>query len=160
MGKATMSDIAGWLGSLGLGKYADAFATNAIDYDVLAELSDADLRDIGVAAIGDRKRLLSAIAALGTKSRVNRLASPEPPAADKREVVVLFADIVGYTKLTRRFDTEELHHVLDRYFRLADEIVKAHGGHIDKHIGDEVMAVFGAPFALGNDAERALLAAI
>jgi class 3 adenylate cyclase/tetratricopeptide (TPR) repeat protein len=155
-----MSDIAEWLGSLGLRKYADAFATNAIDFDVLAELSDADLRDIGIAAVGDRKRLLSAIAALGTKSQVDQLASPERPTADKREVVVLFADIVGYTALTQRFDTEELHSVLDRYFRLADNILKAHGGHIDKHIGDSVMAVFGAPLASGNDAERALLAAI
>jgi class 3 adenylate cyclase/tetratricopeptide (TPR) repeat protein len=156
-----MSDIRGWLGGLGLGKYAEIFATNAIDFDVLAELSDADLRDIGIVAVGDRKRLLRAIAVLGTKSRVDRLGSPEQaPAADKREVVVLFADIVGYTTLTRRFDTEELHRVLDRYFRLADEIVKAHGGHIDKHIGDSVMAVFGAPLALDNDAERALLAAI
>jgi class 3 adenylate cyclase len=75
-------------------------------------------------------------------------------------VAVLFADLSGFTALSRELDAEEVHAVLGRYFDRADAIVAEHGGHIDKDVGDGVMAVFGAPRAHGNDAERAVRAAL
>lgn len=156
-------DIAAWLRSLGLERYVDAFRENAIDSDILTGLTADDLKEIGVAAVGDRRRLLDAIAAL-RDDRGRQIPSPHPasPArtGERRPVTVLFADLSGYTALSRRLDPEELHILLDRFFERIDRIVLAYGGHVDKHIGDCVMAVFGAPIAHGNDAERAVRAAL
>jgi len=103
-------DIADWLRGLGLEKYASAFGENAINWDVLSELTTDDLKDIGVAAVGDRRRLLAAIAALGEG------ASPAAPAplpssvaaeAERRQLTVMFCDLVGSTPLSTRFDPED-----------------------------------------------------
>lgn len=83
-----------------------------------------------------------------------------PPAGDRRQVTVMFTDLTGYTKLSGQLDPEETHLLLNRFFETVDEIVKEYGGTVDKHIGDNVMAVFGAPVAHGNDPERAIRAAL
>jgi len=93
------------------------------------------------------------------------VASPEPsrraaPEGDRRPVAVLFCDLVGYTRLSSKLDPEEVHTLLERFFTLVDTIVDRFGGTIDKHIGDASMALFGAPVAHGNDAERAVRAAL
>jgi class 3 adenylate cyclase len=154
-------DIAVWLESLGLGQYARAFQDNAVDSALLPALTAENLRDIGVSAVGHRRRLLEAIAALRAASGDEMPAPPTAEAAgERRRVAVLFADLAGYTALSTRLDAEEVHALLGAFFEHVDRIVVAHGGHVDKHIGDCVMAVFGAPLAHGNDAARAAAAAL
>jgi class 3 adenylate cyclase len=158
-------DIAAWLKSLGLEQYEHAFRENAIDSDVLPKLTPEDLKDLGITAVGHRRKLLEAIAGLrapaaeidGTPPRIRR---PIVTNAERRQVTVLFADLVGYTRLSREIGAEEMHSLLDGFFAVVDGIVTNHGGYIDKHIGDSVMAVFGAPVAHGNDTERAVHAAL
>ena len=86
---------------------------------------------------------------------INLLSSP-PPDGERRQVAILFADLAGYTQLSRTLDAEEIHALLGQFFAFVDGKVKAYGGTIDKHIGDCVMAVFGTPVARGNDAEHAV----
>jgi class 3 adenylate cyclase/tetratricopeptide (TPR) repeat protein len=149
-------DIAAWLSGLGLARYEASFRENAIDVDVLVKLTAEDLKELGVAAVGDRRRLLEAL----EKLREQPVPSATQHAGERREVAVLFADLTGFTALSREVDAEELHSVLSHYFDRVDRIVEQFGGHIDKHVGDCVMAVFGAPMAHGNDAERAVRAAL
>src|SRR5436190_6777609 len=92
-------------------------------------------------------------------ARVVAAAAPAP-AGERRQVTIVFADLVGYTRLSSTLDPEETHRLLTHFFERADAVVTRWGGTIDKHIGDAVMAVFGAPVAYGNDVERALRAAV
>lgn len=154
-------DVAAWLHQLGLGQYVQAFRDNAVDGQILASLTPEDLKELGVVAVGHRRRLLDAIAALRAEAEAEAArAVRAEPVGERRQVTVLFADLVGYTALARELDAEETHALLDRFFARADRIVEEHGGLVDKHIGDCVMAVFGAPVAHGNDAERAVRAAL
>jgi len=158
-------DIAAWLKSLGLEQYEHAFRENAIDADVLPRLTVEDLKDLGITAVGHRRKLLDAIATLRAPAATIDLIEPlirKPTAteAERRQVTVLFSDLVGYTRLSREIGAEEVHTLLDGFFAVVDGIVTDHGGYIDKHIGDSAMAVFGAPVAHGNDTERAVHAAL
>jgi class 3 adenylate cyclase/tetratricopeptide (TPR) repeat protein len=153
-------NVAEWLQGLGLGQYEQAFRANDIDGEVLADLDDADLEKLGV-SLGHRKKLLKAIAALAAPAT----APSKPDAAagsegERRQVTVLFADLAGYTRLTRELGAEAMHDITDRFFDVADGVIERFGGTIDKHIGDCVMAVFGAPVAHDNDPERAVRAAL
>ena len=109
-------------------------------------------------AIGHRRKLLDAIAALG--AHAPEVAATPELEGERRQVTVVFADLAGFTALSRELDAEEAHALLERFFTCADRLVAEHGGRIDKHVGDCVMAVFGAPVAHGNDAERAVRAAL
>ena len=167
-------DVAAWLLNLGLERYEPAFRENEIDAEVLPRLTPEDLTALGVTAIGHRRKLLDAIAALRDghpapasgplvadgPELTEDAAAPTLPAGERRQVAVLFADLAGYTALSQELDAEEVHALLGRFFERADRIVEDHGGRIDKHIGDCVMAVFGAPAAHGNDAERAVRASL
>ncbi|QIG51009.1 AAA family ATPase [Nordella sp. HKS 07] len=153
-------DIVAWLTDLGLERYAEHFAANEIDETTLRALDDEDLKELGVSALGHRKKLVLAIAELG------RSSSEGGPAVAagildgaRRQVTVLFADISGFTRLSRELGAEATHDLLNRYFGVVDGIVEGYGGTIDKHIGDNVMAVFGAPKAHSDDPERAVRAA-
>ena len=161
-------NVSTWLESLGLGEYAAAFEENFVDGHVLAHLTAEDLKDIGVTAVGHRRKLLEAIANIGEiaieeveatqeNSEIEALAHP---SGERRQVTVLFADICGFTELSSSIDSEAVHELLAEYFEVADGIVNNFGGTVDKHVGDSVMAVFGAPISHGNDAERAVRAAI
>ncbi len=157
-------DIAVWLRSLGLERYEEAFRDNAIDSDVLMDLTEAELDRLGV-LLGHQKKMLKAIASLRGERPLSSPAVAAPPAladgeGERRQVTVLFADLVGYTALSTQLDSEDVHRLLDRFFARVDRIIADHGGHVDKHVGDSVMAVFGAPIARGNDAERAVTAAL
>lgn len=152
-----------WLTDLGLADHARVFADNRIDFDVLGDLDEDDLRELGL-ALGDRKRLMKAIENLSAE---NPSAAPtaEPGAAtvldgERRQVAVLFADISGFTPLAAERDAEEIHQLLNQFFAATDGVVQNFGGSVDKHIGDAVMAVFGAPVAHTNDPERAVRAAL
>ena len=167
-------DVHTWLEGLGLGLHAQLFAENDIDADVLPHLSDQDLKDLGL-SLGHRRKLLAAIGELRTGAQTVPpiSAGPELPtsntamgatalslAGERRQVTVLIADLAGYTRLTRKLDAEETHALLNRYFDATDTVVKNYAGTIDKHIGDAVMAVFGAPVAHTDDPERAIRAAL
>jgi class 3 adenylate cyclase/predicted ATPase len=153
-------NIGDWLNGLGLGHYADVFRENAIDAEVLTELSDEDFATMGV-LLGHRKKLVKAIALLSQTAELGpedaRPADPDLPAGgERRQVTVLFADLSGFSKLSSELDAEEVHILLNRYFTLLDGLIEGFGGRVDKHIGDAVMAVYGAPVAHGNDPERAV----
>jgi class 3 adenylate cyclase/tetratricopeptide (TPR) repeat protein len=158
-------DVTVWLRGLGMEQYEEAFRTNHIDAEVLTELTADDLSAIGVISIGHRRKLLAAIAALraGSRSPNTVEAAVQTEAlfeTEFRQVTVLFVDLVGFTKLTEELDPEEMQAVLGRFFEMVDRIIISYGGAIDKHIGDCVMAVFGAPIAYGDDSERGVRAAL
>src|SRR5689334_19745435 len=158
-------DVACWLRGLGLEQYAEAFRANDIDADILPELTADDLIGLGVPSIGHRRKLLAAIAALRSDpspadGQTDPAATAAPPEPERRQVTVLFADLAGYTRLGATLDAEELHRLMGCFFDRVDRIVEDYGGTVDKHIGDCVMAVFGAPVAHGNDSERAVRAAL
>ncbi len=155
-------DVAAWLRELALEDYAEAFARNGADARLLRELTNDDLKDLGVARLVDRKCLLKAIE---TMAREESTLAPDRARAltlpgERRQVTVLFADLSAFSDLSNRLDAEELHALLNRFFAVVDGVIEAYGGTIDKHIGDEVMALFGAPLAHANDPERAVRAAL
>ena len=148
-------DIEGWLHGLGLDRYAEAFRANRIDLDVVPDLTNADLTALGV-ALGDRKRLLRAIAALREPAR----PAPARPQAERRQLTVMFVDLVGSTALSVRLDQEELREVIRAYqTTVADEITRFEG-HVAKFMGDGVLAYFGWPTAHEDAAERAVRAGL
>ncbi|MGD8310315.1 MAG: adenylate/guanylate cyclase domain-containing protein, partial [Chromatiales bacterium] len=155
-------DVGAWLRGIGLGDHADTFHENGVDAALLPELDNEDLKDLGVARLADRKRLLKAIAELGKGSGEGAAERPAamPSEGERRQVTVLFADIADFTPLSERLGAEATHALLNRYFEAADRIVEEFGGRVDKHMGDNVMAVFGAPVAHDNDPERAVRAAL
>jgi class 3 adenylate cyclase/predicted ATPase len=162
-------DVGEWLRGLGLGKYEDIFRANAIDADLLPRLTGDDLKEIGVSALGDRLRLLDAIAVLaGAKPQANLPASPPKSAPDKspqvsaerRPITVVFCDLVGSTSLAAKLDMEDWRNLVNGYLDEASKAVAGFGGHVLKKLGDGLMALFGYPQAQENDAERAVRAAL
>ena len=133
-------DIAAWLCGLGLGQYAPAFQDNAIDGEVLRELTADDLKDLGVTLVGHRRRLLTAIAALGAEppivahsaaaSATSAPTSPPPIDAERRQLTVMFCDLVGSTALSARFDPEDLREIIAAYHRAVAKIVAKFDGFV------------------------------
>jgi class 3 adenylate cyclase len=161
-------DVGGWLRSLGLGQYEEAFRDNAIDDTVLLSLTAEDLKDVGVAIVGHRRKLLDAIAALraaaGAKAPPSEdLAATDRTAkdtAERRQVTVMFPDLVGSTALSARMDPEDLREVISTYHKCAAEIVRRFGGFVSQYLGDGVLVYFGYPQAHEDDAERAVRAGL
>jgi class 3 adenylate cyclase len=164
-------DIVVWLRSLGLGRYEAAFRDNEIDETVLPNLTADDLKDLGVSIVGHRRKLLDAIAALrteaGTKAPSSDVAttssapivSPED-RAERRQVTVLFSDLVGSTALSARMDPEDLREVIAAYQKCVAETVRRFGGFVAQFLGDGVLVYFGYPEAHEDDAERAVRAGL
>jgi class 3 adenylate cyclase len=162
-------DIGGWLRGLGLGQYETNFRDNKIDADLLPRLTNDDLKDIGVSALGDRRRLLDAIATLASaKPLADGAASPPKAAAlrgaeqsaERRPITVMFCDLVGSTGLAAKLDPEDWRNLVNTYLDEASAAVTALSGHVLKKLGDGLMALFGYPQAQENDAERAVRAAL
>ena len=163
-------DIAAWLRGLGLEQYEPAFRHNAIDADILTDLSEADLEKLGVALLGHRKRLLKAIASLIDGRRESgSVASPRSmgpsaslpaPAAERRQLTVMFVDLVGSTELSHRLDPEAMGDVLKAYHNAVASEIARFEGHVAKYMGDDVLAYFGWPRAHEDDAERAVRAGL
>jgi class 3 adenylate cyclase/tetratricopeptide (TPR) repeat protein len=154
-----MSQADRLLRELELTEYLAAFRDNNIDDDILAGLSADDLKELGVTSLGHRKKILAAIEALReieAPPEPPKPAHAEDPTEQRREVAVLFSDLTGYTKLINRLAVEDMHAILAGMYDRFDGIVRRMGGTVDRHIGDCVMAVFGAPVSYGNDLERAL----
>ena len=156
-----MQEIAAWLGRLGLGQYAQRFADHEIDVSVLPHLTDQDLKDIGI-PLGHRRKILVAIGELS--------AAPEPPAAsrlpktanvaERRQVTVMFVDLVGSTELSARMDPEDLRDIISTYQKCVTETVRRFGGFVAKYMGDGVLIYFGYPEAHEDDPDRAVRAAL
>jgi class 3 adenylate cyclase/predicted ATPase len=157
-------DIDGWLRGIGLAQYAEMFRANDIDGEMLGRLTNDDLKDIGVASFGHRKKLLEAIAELAGAVPV----SPQPAliepkahdAAERRQVTVMFSDLVGSTALSARMDPEDLREVISAYQKCVAETVRRFGGFVAKYMGDGVLVYFGYPQAHEDDAERAVRAGL
>ena len=156
-------DVGAWLRTLGLGQYETTFRESEIDAEVLPDLTEGDLNQLGM-PLGHRKRLLKAIAALGTGETAAKPPSPAPvpsPApAERRPITVMFCDLVGSTNLAAEMDAEDWRNLVSAYLDEASAAVTGMGGHVLKKLGDGLMALFGYPQAQENDAERAVRAAL
>src|SRR5499427_8615207 len=158
-------DVAAWLRDLGLERYVSAFRDNDIDAEVLPKLTAEDLISIGVTSVGHRRKLLEAIAGLGTAVPTAVVTAPTPGApahvdAERRQLTVMFCDIVGSTALSTRYDPEDLRELIGGYHRAVAETVGRFDGFVAKYTGDGVLIYFGYPQAHENDAERAVSAAL
>ena len=158
-----MQQIADWLEKLNLGQYAQRSTENDIDVSVLRHLTDADLEKIGV-SLGHRRKILAAIAELPGPLRQNRSFltawSRNPKNAERRQVTVMFSDLVGSTALSARMDPEDLREVISAYQKCVAETVQRFGGFVAKYMGDGVLIYFGYPQAHEDDAERAVRAGL
>ena len=153
-------EIAVWLRGLGLEQYVPAFRDNDIDGEVLRRLTGEDLRELGVTSIGHRRRLLDAIAALGGEARVVPGDAATPADAQRRQLTVMFCDLVGSTALSAALDPEDLREVLASYHRAVTETVAGFDGFVSRYMGDGVLVYFGYPQAHEDDAERAVRAGL
>jgi class 3 adenylate cyclase/tetratricopeptide (TPR) repeat protein len=150
-------DIERWLAELGLGRYAEAFAANGVDWDVLADLTEKDLESLGL-LLGDRKRLLRAIGLLdGADTPAPRRAVD---GAERRQITVMFVDLVDSTPLSERLDPEDMRALLQSFHGLCAAAVEAHGGHVARYMGDGILVYFGYPQAHEDDAARAVHAGL
>jgi class 3 adenylate cyclase len=159
-----MQPIAEWLDRLGLGHYAQRFAENGIDLSDLRHLTDQDLKDIGV-LLGHRRRMLAATTELaGTAPATPQAVAPPEPKprdfAERRQLTVMFCDLVGSTALSGRLDPEDLRGIIGAYHRCCAELIERNGGFVAKYMGDGVLAYFGYPHAHEHDAERAVRAGL
>jgi class 3 adenylate cyclase/predicted ATPase len=152
-----IQQIAVWLEQLGMSEYAGRFAENRIDFSVLRDLTDQDLKELGV-VLGDRRKLLRAIAELDAVARTaTKIATPAPQdAAERRQVTVMFCDLVGSTALSTHLDPEDLRDIIGAYHRCCAATVERNGGFVAKYMGDGVLIYFGYPQAHEHDAERAV----
>jgi SAM domain (Sterile alpha motif)/Adenylate and Guanylate cyclase catalytic domain len=165
-----------WLRSLGLGKYEAAFRENDIDETVLPNLTAEDLKELGVASLGHRRKLLDAIPALRTYASAQApspMVAPVRPIAattthapvaeavgERRHITVMFCDLVGSTSISAGLDAEKWRDLVGAYLDAASAAVREMGGNVAKKLGDGLMALFGYPVAQENDSERAVRAAL
>src|SRR3954452_12841414 len=166
-------DVGQWLKSLGLGQYAMAFRENAVDAELLPTLTGDDLKDLGVTLVGHRRRLLDAIAKFqndSAPSQAARAPGDHPtsipaddavsPSGERRQLTVMFCDLVGSTALGEKLDPEELRDLLHAYRTLCGDVIARYDGFIARYVGDGILTYFGWPTAHEADAERAVRAAL
>src|SRR5215471_9227806 len=151
-------DVIEWLRGLGLERYVPAFRDNDIDGEVLRRLTAEDLRELGVTSIGHRRRLLDAVSALsGILPRLVETGPScgvhAPAEAERRQLTVMFCDLVGSTALSAHLDPEDLRDVIGAYHRVVAEAVAGFDGFVAKYMGDGVLVYFGYPQAHEDDAE-------
>src|SRR5579863_5556901 len=166
---AMTDDLTTWLVQIGLGEHAAKFASQGIDWDVLSDLSEADLKELGL-TLGDRKRLTKALAALTASHEPSidclkeRRASPSSASgtveAERRQLTVMFVDLIDSTALAERFDPEDMRRLLGFYHQACASAIEAHEGHIALYLGDGLLVYFGYPNAHEDDAIRAVHSAL
>jgi predicted ATPase/class 3 adenylate cyclase len=157
-------DVGAWLRGLGLGQYEGTFRDSEIEADTLRELTETDLEKIGL-PLGPRKRILKAIQNLGDADKTSEAVSPARPApardtGERRQLTVMFCDLVGSTAISARLDPEDLSSVLSAFQKACVSAVSAFGGSIAKYMGDGALVYFGYPEAHEDDAERAVRAGL
>jgi predicted ATPase/class 3 adenylate cyclase len=153
-----VSDFHAWLGQLGLDKYAEAFEVEEVGLDQIAALSDADLKSLGL-PLGPRRAILEAARGLAEETQVPVGEAPVLDA-ERRQITVMFCDLVGSTALAEQIDPEDLRRLLQAYQKACGTVMDRYGGHVAQYLGDGLMVYFGWPAAHEDDAERAVLAAI
>src|ERR1700731_2407285 len=164
-------DVAAWLRGLGLGQYAQLFRDNDIDGEILGGMNAEDLKELGISSFGHRRRLLNAITALGgapatrdvAQSAMSVTSAPVSPPiidAERRQLTVMFCDLVGSTPLSTRFDPEDLREIVGAYHRCVADTVARFAGFVAKYMGDGVLIYFGYPQAHEDDPERAVRAGL
>ncbi len=159
-----MTSFGKWLAEIGLRSYDAVFASNKIDFDVIRSLSDTDLRELGL-ALGDRKRLLQAVARLDEQP-VTDISTPVAVSestlhgGERRHLTVMFCDLVGSTALSEKLDPEELHSLLHAYRTHCGAVIARYDGFVARYVGDGILTYFGWPTAHEDDAERAVRAAL
>jgi class 3 adenylate cyclase/predicted ATPase len=153
-------DVAAWLRSLGLERYEAAFRVDEIDWDALPKLTAEDLKDLGVVLGSHRRKLLEAIAAMQGETKAADQRALASPAAERRQLTVMFCDLVGSTALSARLDPEDLREVIGAYHAAVAEVIGSFDGFVAKYMGDGVLAYFGYPQAHEDDAERAVRAGL
>ncbi len=167
-------DVNAWLAALGLSQYASTFVENHVDFQVLSSLTADDLRELGMVSIGHRRKALDGIARLNAPASPAAPAAPTPagladtprdaarapPFMQRRQISVLFCDLVGSTQLSARVDPEDLHHYLHAFRTVVAQVIAEHQGWISQYLGDGVMAYFGYPQAHEHDTERSVRAAL
>jgi class 3 adenylate cyclase len=165
-GAGAMQQVADWLEKLGLGQYAERFAENDISFAVLPDLTDQHLKEIGL-SLGHRLQLLRAIAELPSGAKdapkaatVSAASAASQDTAERRQVTVMFSDLVGSTALSARMDPEDLREVISAYQKCVAKVVQRFGGFVAKYMGDGVLVYFGYPQAHEDDAERAVRAGL
>ena len=157
-----MTGIAEWLASIGLGEYAQRFSENAIDLSVVSDLTEQDLKDLGV-LLGHRRKMLRAIGELQAPILIPPEPAPKPVPrtdAERRQLTVMFCDLVGSSELSVRLDPEDLRRVIGAYHTCIKEIIGRYQGMIARYMGDGVLAYFGYPQAHEDDAEQATRAGL
>lgn len=161
-------ELEGWLASIGLERYARTLRDNDVDLEVLPELTEADLEQLGL-SLGHRKKLLRALAGSAVAVETSPPDTPSPRAqarpgatgeGERRQLTVMFIDLVGSTELSRALDPEDMADVIRRYQACCADVLKRWDGHVAKYMGDGVMAYFGFPSAHEDDAERAVRAGL
>ena len=160
-----MKTVRQWLEQLGLPQYAEVLAENDVDLEALRFLSESDLEKLGI-SLGNRKKLLNAIArldssALAAGTADKRPHQPSPRAeAERRQLTVMFCDLVGSTELSRKLDPEQLRELMRAYQQACGSVIEKYEGHVAQYLGDGLMVYFGWPRAHEDDAERALRASL
>ncbi len=177
-GRAMTENLQSWLSGIGLGSHAESFAANGIDWDVLHELSEADFKELGL-SLGDRKRLLKAIAGLSRWPAPDEATPRTPPGigeispsgvpvteaankavAERRQITVMFIDLVGSTPMSEKLDPEDMREVLRVFHEGCATAIDAEDGHIARYMGDGILVYFGYPRAHEDDAARAVRAGL
>ena len=153
-----MSDLAAWLEQAGLEHLAASLAEHDVDLAILADLGDADLEKIGL-SLGNRRKLLRAVAADPALARTVR-APAAASAAERRQLTVLFCDLVESSALAAALDPEELQVLINDYWSLCKERVSQHNGVVARHMGDGLLVYFGYPVADEHSVERAIKAGL
>ncbi len=155
-----------WLEEMGLGRHAKLFEQNRIDFDVLPNLTEADLVELGL-PLGDRKRIMRGIAAYSRTTyrpdaslHTNAVDRPSAGVAARRQLTVMFCDMVGSTELTREFDPEVMRNIISAYREICVRAIGNYEGYVAQYRGDGVLAYFGYPHAHEDDAERAVRAGL
>ena len=167
--EANVKSIAAWLSDIGLDGYAGIFAKSEIDFDVLRTLSEDDLRELGL-SLGARKRLALAIGKLGEQrgglqadvagATDAAFGQVQAASGERRQLTVMFCDLVGSTALAERLDPEQLRDLMQAYQRACGEVIGRYDGHVAQYLGDGLMVYFGWPRAHEDDAVRAIRAGL
>jgi len=158
-----MEEIADWLEKLGMSEYTQSFIEHRIDVSVLRDLTDQDLKDIGM-PLGHRRKILAAIGELiaiaPATPKFAARTEPGTDTAERRQVTVMFSDLVGSTTLSTRMDPEDLREVISAYQKCVTETVHRFDGFVARYMGDGALVYFGYPRAHEDDAERAIRAGL
>ena len=153
-------EVSKWLEKLGLGQYASKFIDNDIGTKLLVQITDADLKELGISSLGHRKTILSAIETLSQNESESTTTINAKGEAERRQLTVMFCDLVGSTELSQQFDPEDLQTILTSYQAACNTAIERFDGYVARYMGDGMLVYFGYPVAHEDDAERAVRAGL